>query len=341
MPGNTPQHGAMLIQGFTKDLIEQGYTERQVFHGSGVSPRIMVEEKPSLPFEQIASFFEHAAELTGNDLVGFERGTERTVRRAGLICYVGTSSPNLMDALKNVARFQRVYSDAVDFDTSELQTKGLVNWQFRVETRVQRRQYVEFSASGMLTVLRLATGRHIVPEYVHFSHARNTNIDVMQDFFGCPVAFAKPQNQVKFRMADLELSLPAADDDLHAVLKDYCEDVLGRKSRNVPPIIIDVEKAIVDRLASGEATQEEVGRALGMSARTLARRLSEEGTTFFKTVEELRHTLAVNYLKDSDLVLAEIAYLLGYSGMSSFNDAFKRWTGHTPGQFRKRKHHDH
>jgi len=68
----------------------------------------------------------------------------------------------------------------------------------------------------------------------------------------------------------------------------------------------------------------------------LSRRLASEGTTFFKTLEELRQALARNYLRDSGLTLAEIAFLLGYSGLSSFNDAFKRWTGHTPGQYRNR-----
>ena len=337
MPGHTPQHGAMLIQGFARDLMAQGYGQRQIFDGSGVSSRIMTDEKPTLPFEQIASFFEHAADLTGNDLIGFDRGAAREMRRAGLICYVGTSSPSLADALKNVARYQRVFSDAIEFDSSELSSKGILSWQFRVETKVYRRQYVEFSASGMIAVLRKATQRHFVPEFVNFKHARNTHTDVIEQFFGCKVAYAQPMNQIGFRPADLDLPLPAADDDLHNVLKDYCDDVLGRKNRNAPGIVIDVERAIVARLASGEATQEEVGRALGMSARTLARRLSAEGTTFFSTVEDLRHTLAVNYLKNSDLVLAEIAYLLGYSGMSSFNDAFKRWTGSTPGQFRKKK----
>ncbi|WP_121067653.1 AraC family transcriptional regulator [Chachezhania antarctica] len=337
MPGTTPHHGAMLIQGFVRDLIDHGYSQKQIFDGSGVSPRIMTDEKPSLPFEQIASFFEHAAELTDNDLVGFERGAARELRRAGLICYVGTSSPTLADALRNVARYQRVFSDALEFDTSQMTSKNIVSWQYRVETRVQRRQYVEFSASGMMAVLRKATQRPFVPEFIHFKHARNTHTDVIEKFFGCKVSYARPMNQIGFRPHDLDLPLPAADDGLHTVLKDYCEDVLGRKNRNAPDIVIDVERAIVDRLASGEATQEEVGRALGMSARTLARRLAAEGTTFFGTVEELRHTLAVNYLKNSDIVLAEIAYLLGYSGMSSFNDAFKRWTGQTPGQFRKQK----
>jgi AraC-like DNA-binding protein len=77
-----------------------------------------------------------------------------------------------------------------------------------------------------------------------------------------------------------------------------------------------------------------VARELGMSARTLSRRLAEEGTTFARIVEEYRASMAKGLLQESDLQVTEIAFVLGYSELSTFSTAFRRWTGKTPLEFR-------
>lgn len=330
----TPMHGAVFVQTLARDLLAQGFSEQQVFSGTGVAADLLSQEKPFLPFDRIASFFEHASDLTGDDVLGFMRGAKREMRRTGLIFYVGTSSPTVRDFIRNVTRYRRVFSDAVEIDIDRLDSDGILRWYFAVPTQVRRRHYVEFGASGLLFAMRQATNRDFCPERVTFHHARKSNVDVFERFFGCPVQFGQAANAYHFKQSDLDLPLMTADNELYKVLVDLCDRVLQDKSRNLPPIVVEVERAIADRLSSGEVGQEMVARSLGMSARTLSRRLAEQNTTFFKTLEDLRSALAVSYLKDSDLSLAEISYLLGYSGLSSFNDAFKRWTGNTPGQYR-------
>jgi AraC-like DNA-binding protein len=334
MPATFPKHEAIYVKKLVEDLRGQGYSEHQVFHGTGVTEAMLEPDKPIAEFDQIAEFFEHASELTGDDTLGFMRGQKREMRRSGLICYVGVSSPTVLDFIQNVTRYRRVFSDAIELDCSTLENDGVVNWHFSVPAKIKRRQYVEFGASGFLHALRQAANRDFHPELVVFSHARNANIAEFETYFGCEVRFGAPQNSVKFKAADLALPLITADDELYKILKNCCDLALQTKARNIPPLIVDVERSIADRLTKGEVTQDDVAKALGMSPRTLARRLANENTTFFKTLEGLRKALALNYLHDSSLVLAEISFLLGYSGMSSFNDAFKRWTGTTPGQYR-------
>ncbi|MFA3918590.1 AraC family transcriptional regulator [Ruegeria hyattellae] len=334
MPSTSPRHGAVYVKELAVDLLERGYKPHQVFERTGISPDIVNQDKPFVPFDTIAAFFEHAATLTGEDTLGFERGACREMRRSGVICYVGMAAPTVLDFIKNVARYRRVFSDAVEVDTDQLESQGILRWYFAVPTQVRRRQYVEFGASGLLYAMRQAANREFSPRLVTFHHLRNNHQDRFRRFFGCDVRFGAVENAYHFRPEDLALPLLTADNDLYSVLTEYCEAILSDKSRNLPPLIVDVERAIADRLAMGEASQDKVARAMGMSSRTLSRRLAGENTTFFKTLEQLRRALAVSYLRDSDLVLAEIAFLLGYSGLSSFNDAFKRWTGQTPGQFR-------
>lgn len=329
-----PLHGAVWVQTLSRHLLELGYGEREVFGRTEFGPEVLDQEKPVAPFDHIAQFFEHASRLTGDDAIGFVRGSRREMRRIGLLCYVGLSAPTIEDFIRNVARYRRVFSDAVEVGTERLASDGMLSWYFVVPTRVRRRQFVEFGASGLIYTMRQAANRDFCPRLVTFRHARKTNIAVFERFFGCRVEFGAPDNAYFFDKADLALPLMTADNNLYQVLNEFCDRVLSEKSRNQPPILVRVERAIADRLASGEANQETVARALGMSARTLARRLADEETTFFRTLEGLRESLAASYLTESDFSLAEIAYLLGYAGLGSFNDAFKRWKNVTPGQYR-------
>ncbi len=334
MKHSGPRHGAVFVKTLAEDLLAEGYTPEQVFAASSFGPELLEREKPFAEFSDIAAFFEHAADMTGNDALGFDRGTAREMRRIGLLCYVGLSSPNVHDYLKNIARYRRVFSDAVEIDLSLLDEKGVLMWHFSVPSNVSRRQYVEFGASGILSSLRQATGHKIKLQHATFRHARKTNVDRFRDYLGCQIDFCAPVNSFTFSRVDLERPLATADNELYAVLTQYAEDVLQSRVKTASELVVDVERAIADRLAAGEANQDTISRAMGMSPRTLARRLAGEQTTFFRVLEDLRKSLASSYLKNSDLGQGEIAFLLGYSSLSSFHDAFKRWSGQTPGQFR-------
>ncbi|PCH68385.1 MAG: hypothetical protein COC12_10090 [Rhodobacteraceae bacterium] len=335
MRAHYPTHGAVYAKTLAQDLLDRGFTEQQIYRDHGLTKEMLEPEHPVVEFDRIAAFYENAAQIANNDLLGFTCGQKRLTRRAGLIYFIGVSSPTVMDLLKNLERYRRVFSDAIEIDCDRLPVDGTLTWHFRVPESVRRRQFVEFAAAGLMNFLYNAANRRIYPEQVTFCHARNENIAAFEKYFGCKVHFGSRENSIKFKAADLDLPLATADSELYKVLRNCCEHALEIKAHdNTPTLVVDVERLISDRLSLGEATLEDVARALGMSPRTLSRRLSGDGTTFFKVLEELRKSLALSYLRDSSLVLAEIAFLLGYSGLSSFSDAFKRWTGKTPGVFR-------
>ena len=98
-----------------------------------------------------------------------------------------------------------------------------------------------------------------------------------------------------------------------------------------------VEKLLTGSLSSGTTSVDAIARQLGVSRQTLFRRLKAEGVTFEKVLDELRHTMALKYLRDKKLSVNETAYLVGFSDPAAFSHAFKRWTGHSPATIRKRK----
>ena len=134
----------------------------------------------------------------------------------------------------------------------------------------------------------------------------------------------------------LRLPLITADPKLLRVLRPYCD--AAAKERNAKPGTLRsaVEAEVEKLLPHGKAKAENVAQALALSLRTLARRLAEEGTTYGEVVDQLRRSLATQYLNDPGMSLGQIAWLLGYEGSTSFNHAFKRWTGRSPSADRNR-----
>ena len=119
------------------------------------------------------------------------------------------------------------------------------------------------------------------------------------------------------------------------MLVRYCEEALASRPGGAMSVRADVENAVTPLLPHGRPPVATVARGLGMSTRTLTRRLADEGKTFAQVLDELRTHLAQSYLRDRDLSISEIAWLLGYQEVSAFTHAFKRWTGETPSACRR------
>jgi AraC-like DNA-binding protein len=126
-----------------------------------------------------------------------------------------------------------------------------------------------------------------------------------------------------------------ADPSLLAILQRLADDVSSRTSAE-PPLTAQVRRILGTALRSNEGHIEGVAQKLGVTARSLQRRLKDEGASFQSMREEVRRELAQRYL-DEDLAITEISFLLGFSEPSAFFRAFKRWTGITPIESRARR----
>ena len=148
------------------------------------------------------------------------------------------------------------------------------------------------------------------------------------------MAFASEHDDVVFARGASQLRLVNADPYLNELLVRSCEEVLSHQARSASSIRVRVENTLAPLLPHGTARAGEVARALGMSERTLARRLAEEDLTFLAVLEDMRKDLALHYLADASLSISRIAWLLGYQEVSGFTHAFRRWTGQAPTQIR-------
>jgi AraC-like DNA-binding protein len=156
------------------------------------------------------------------------------------------------------------------------------------------------------------------------------------ELFGAPVRFTAPADRLCFSAQEWDAPTPTADAALARMLEEHARILAQRIPHIAPGFRADVQKTIAGVLAEG-ASADTVARALHMSVRTLQRRLVASGTTFREIADAVRVQLAQAYLNDRTVSIAEVAFLLGFSDQTSFQRAFRRWTGEPPGRWRRRR----
>jgi AraC-like DNA-binding protein len=162
--------------------------------------------------------------------------------------------------------------------------------------------------------------------YASYIHDRE-----LKKFFGCDVEFGAVHDAMVLSRSDCTAAIVDADPYLNNLLVEFCEQALEqRRTSRQHPISTTVENAIAPLLPHGEIRAATIARALGISERTLARRLRAEGQSFSSLLDRLRQTLANRYLAEPGASISEIAWLLGYQEISAFSRAYKRWNGHSP-----------
>jgi AraC-like DNA-binding protein len=167
------------------------------------------------------------------------------------------------------------------------------------------------------------------PKAIRFTHEEPSYRAEYDRIFEVPLFFGSHMNALLADKAFLHLSLPPPNPHLSQVLTAHAEELL-KSLESSKTTRGKVEKLLTPNLHTGAASVDMIARQLGVSRQTLFRRLKAEGITFEKVLDELRHTMALKYLRDKKLSVNETAYLVGFSDPAAFSHAFKRWTGSSP-----------
>ena len=186
----------------------------------------------------------------------------------------------------------------------------------------------------MLKLIRSTTDGHFSPLRINLARSDSGRLDAYVETFSAPVSFNSDENAMYLDPAELTKPLPGRN----AELARASERIVERYLQGLDPARVagEVQQLLLRLLPSGRASQEEVARQIFRSVSTLQRQLQSEGTSFRELRERTRRTLAERYLRDPEHSLGEIAFLLGFSDQSNFSRAFRRWTGMSPREFRKR-----
>lgn len=193
----------------------------------------------------------------------------------------------------------------------------------------------DFLIGWFLSQIRTLTGVPVIPMELAFAHPRPRDLEPYERFFGTAnIHFEAGENRLTFDDRVRTLPIGLADPRVYDALTSQ----LVTTSPSSPPsprsLIERLHETIENGLSRGAPQIEDVAKELGVSVRTLQRRISEHNSSFLREIERVRELAARQYVKQGGLSFGEIAARLGYADTSAFNRAFKRWTGRTPTEFR-------
>ena len=280
-------------------------------------------------------FLEIAAAETNDPLLGLHVAAAMDLREIGLLFYLAASCETVAEALEYLARYAATATEEIRLEISSQTDETLLTFRRVLAFDGPVRQQSELVALGFLRVLRTLTNRDLAPSRMSFVHGRGAELRDVHRILRCPVEFLQPTDNWVLPQQVMELPIISEDHHLLQILETHADVLLAERHSNTGVRNL-VEDQLVGTLASGRVGVASIAEQLGMSERSLRRRLAEEGTSFGEVLDHLRHRLAVRYLRDQHVSLKQVAWLLGYSEVGAFNHAFKRWTGIPPGRARYR-----
>ena len=313
-----------------------GGDAEQILSTLGLDRAALSRAEGSIACSTFARLLEEAARATSDPFFGLHFGERFNPKNNGPLVYVVLNSPTVAAGFETAARYLHVHNQAATASFSIEGDRVYLRYLL-VDPEIESpRQQNEYGMAVVLSTLRLMVGSDWVPQEVHFVHEAGPQIAEHLRVFGAPVLFGCAANALVVEREFFERQVPAADQRLYRILKQYLEGVLNEIPRE-PDLLAAVRKTIGESMRDGDPKLTRVAKRVAMSPRTLQRQLKEHGVDFKQLMDDTRKHFALNYLRDRRNTLTEIAFLLGYSELSAFNRAFRRWTGSTPLDYRRRR----
>jgi AraC-like DNA-binding protein len=314
---------------------EANLDPKPLLHSAGLTLEQIEDPHARFHVRSQVEFLNVAADALQDPLLGFHVARDFDLRETGLIYYVLCSSDTLGDALRRAERYGAIVNEGIALKCLDFKNTTVVFNHFGVQRSPDRHQ-MEGWITIFIRICRQLVGRHVRPSRVGLIHQRRECSSELESYLGCSIEFGAEADQIALTEVTDDTVVVGADRYLNNLLISYCDEALAGRNVHEGAVRTRIENAIVPLLPHGKPRIGQIARRLGMSSRTLTRRLASEDLTYAEIVEDLRYSLAERYLSEAELSISRIAWLLGYREVSAFTHAFKRRSGQTPRQARSR-----
>jgi AraC-like DNA-binding protein len=264
-----------------------------------------------------------------------QAGASLHLKHLGMLGHVLMNCATIGEVQTQLARYIRLLGQIGQPVLTLHGPQAHVLWQWPYDTPAPG-VVAQFMLAARATFMRWFAGRNDLAFDVHFHFAPPADPTPHQRLFGGVIRYAQPESKVVFDRRYLDLPVVAADQELRRQVEARARDLLAQLS-DEPPTFLDLKAALSTRLAHGHATLQHGATALGTTPRTLQRRLADEGLSFQQALDAARRERAEQLLREGNASLSQIAFLLGYTEQSTFQNAFRKWTGASPGAYRKQR----
>jgi AraC-like DNA-binding protein len=323
-----------MLRPLLRTLSSKGVDVLAFLHRLGLPETAIQDEETVVPLSTLYEAFETAERLLGDPLLGAHIAANHERGSFGLLEYTFRTAPTLGEAFRRLNRYGALYSDLAQMTFEEGGDQAhFRHWVPGYSLGLGRHVNELVITLLVLQMLQL-TGARIVPETIWFAHPAPPDVTPLTRVLGtAAIEFGTGSNGISLAKETLPTPLSDGDPVLLSILERVADDQLA----TIPPVSkfsLQVRKAVRERMTGVVPELSSIAAVFRMSERTFQRRLGGEGTNFNKLIDGVREEMAKLHVAARKLSLGEIAYLLGYTELSAFLRAFKRWTGVTPQRYR-------
>jgi AraC-like DNA-binding protein len=328
---------ASLMYGLDDYLRERGAQPNSILSRAGLAAGDLTDPERRVPLIRFLGLLEICADELRDPLFGLRFGTQYDPRHAGVVGNVALASRTVRGALQTIGRYLPTMVDSAVY---RLEVEGGIafSYSYYIDPLMMTyRQKNDWGVAFVCNVIRHGLGEPdwapaevLLPQLaVESAAARRDRLTLLRAQVRSGHAWAG----IRFDAAVLDRPMKTADATIERLMRHYGDlqlaslgtqrDELARLRRSIAQLVVE-----------GDSSVERLAQSLGCSVRTLQRRLAARGLSYSDLVAEVRKTLALNLLENPSLGIAQIGYCLGYSEVSTFNHAFRRWVGQSPRDYR-------
>ena len=323
-----------VLCGFDQCLVSKGIDPFSLGRCCGISEHVWRDGEEDVALSDFVRFLERGATASVEPAFGWSAGRDFDLRVLGALGEAILGAPTLGAALTTFSNYFRLVQNSSELRLDEESDKAVLSYRFLDPDIWPRQQDAEFSLSIFLGVIQHCLGKDWEPSALTFEHRPSRAVQSWNETVGTECFFESTANAIVFPAAALDRPMPTFDRETWHRHADALGRALAQRNR-ARPTAARVATAIFAALGRDRIDQGQIARALGLSRRTLHRRLDAEGTGFSEIVNSCRLRLAQRQLAERETPLSQLAVELGYSDQTAFTRAFRQHSGVTPGAYRK------
>lgn len=317
----------------------RGIDTSALFQKAGLESSVLQTDDGRIDGEQFQTFIRLLCEESNNPILGLETGDFVQPGSWTVLGYITMSCATLGEAVARIAPFEKLVGDMGTTHLTASDDHIKLTWACNYIDPVVCPHMVDNVFASWINYARWLADNHTAsPMEVRLEHpSPGPELEsAYNERWGCPVRFCSGEDAIILHKDLLNTPLRQPDPLLRKTLEAHALSQLASLDTDTA-LTTRVKHSIRKRLMHGITRQDMVADHLGMTSRTLQRKLSQEGVSYQQLLDEVRQTMAEDFLANSDLGIPEIALRLGYSETTSFHRKFKAETGKTPGEFRQLK----
>ncbi len=320
------------VKALVSYLTQEGISKPVITEHTGLDLSQLDNPEARIELAQYHLLWQFAIDVTHAPNLGLKLGARHNFSEMGIVTHVVMNCENLRQGLQEYARLYSVINDSVSVCFNESLTQGELNFIYPAEyyciPDIERTFLLAFYRA------RVWLGKSLPLSSVHFQHRPPAYAADYRRLFGCPVYFNDSECKLVFSRDYFELKPRQTNPYLRQAALTYANNLLNKF--NYQTLADKVKTLLYRELTNTEPNVDSIANRLNMSRQTLYRKLKSEAMSFQKLVENVRFDKARQLLQQSALSTSEIALQLGFSELSAFSRAFKRWSGMSPKAFRDR-----